>query len=344
LITYTTAIVGVGKLQSENGLDGCQIGYQHARNLAGFERVRLAAGMDINPANLKAWQREFQVAMGYLDYEEMLRDLRPDTLCLATYVGLHYPMIEKAARAGVKGILCEKPFLNSPAEIGKLRALVRETGIRVVVNHMRRYQPMFLRLREILRSGRIGKPELFAAGIDGWDLSEWGAHWLDIFRFLNDDEPVQWVMGQARTGRKRAFSHHMEEHAVTHFHFANGCTAVLDGGHRIGDCMMSLVGSEGCIRLHDESRATLFDKNGAEIIEAAAYGPAVWLGPWNALLDWIEGADEPDLGATNQLLTSELNHAAYVSALRGDRVDLPLVCNLDRWPVDLLAETPKPSL
>jgi len=62
------------------------------------------------------------------------------------------------------------------------------------------------------------------------------------------------------------------------------------------------------------------------------------------LLDWIEGADEPDLGATNQLLTSELNHAAYVSALRGDRVDLPLVCNLDRWPVDLLAETPKPSL
>lgn len=336
--TYTTAVVGVGKLTRGSGLDGAKIGYQHAINLAGFPRVRLAAGIDLSPENLAAWQEKFGIDGGYLDFDEALRDLQPDTLCIATYVGLHYPMIEKAARAGVRGILCEKPFLNSPAEILRLRALIRETGVKIVVNHMRRYQPMFLRIRDLIRSGRIGQPELFVAGIDNWDLAEWGAHWLDIFRFLNEDRPVQWVFGQTRPGQRHAFGHHLEDHAIAYFHFENGCRAILDAGSRIGDCTMALHGSEGTIRLKDEGHALIIDKNGAEALETSSYGPEVWLGPWNALLDWMEGGPEPDLGATNQMLTSELNFAAYISALRGDRIDLPLVSSLDRWPVDELVE------
>jgi hypothetical protein len=51
----------------------------------------------------------------------------------------------------------------------------------------------------------------------------------------------------------------------------------------------------------------------------------------------MEGGPEPDLGASNQLLTSELNLALYVSALTGDRVDFPLASDLDVWPVDAIA-------
>jgi hypothetical protein len=51
----------------------------------------------------------------------------------------------------------------------------------------------------------------------------------------------------------------------------------------------------------------------------------------------MEGGEEPDLGATNQLLTSELNHGLYLSALNGDRVDFPIRSELAEWPVDTIA-------
>lgn len=333
------ALIGVGQAaKSADSKDGCKIGYQHAKNLADYDRAKMVAGVDIHEENLRAWQSAFGIENGFLDYEKMLEEVRPDIVCIATYVGLHYPMIEQAARAGVPAILCEKPFLNSPAEIVRLRKLIEETGIKIVVNHMRRYQPIFGEIRKKFSEESIGALELMSAGINGWDLSEWGAHWLDVFRFLNHDAPVEWVFGQTRTRTLRAFGHAMEEHAVAYFQFANGCKAIVDGGSQIGGAIMAIQGSKGLIRIVNEGSAEIFTASGREVLNCSSYGPELWLGPWNALIDWMEGGAEPELGATNQLLTSELNLAAYVSALAGDRVDLPLDSDLAVWPVDAIAD------
>ena len=100
---------------------------------------------------------------------------------------------------------------------------------------------------------------------------------------------------------------------------------------------MSISGSEGTIRIPHESQAVLFSRAGCEEFTTEAYGPTVWLGPWHALFDWMEGGAEPSLGTTNQLLTSELNLAAYLSALTGDQMDLPLASDFAVWPVDAIA-------
>lgn len=337
---YRVALVGVGKAtKAGDSKDGCKIGYQHALNLAAFDRATLVAGVDINEENLRAWQLQFNVEVGFTDYAKLLTELRPEVVCIATYVGTHFPLMEQAARSGVRGILCEKPFLNSPAELAKLRDLIAETGVKIVVNHMRRYQPLFIKIKSLLAAGRIGRLELMSAGVAGWDLSEWGAHWLDAFRFFNQDTPVEWVMGQTRTRTLRSFGHCMEEHAIAYFHFTNGCKAIVDGGSQIGEAAMVIQGSQGMVRVVHEGKAEIFTNDGLETIECDSYGNDVWLGPWNALLDWMEGSQEPDLGATNQLLTSELNLAAYISALSGDRVDLPLQSDVSVWPVDAIAAT-----
>lgn len=331
------ALVGVGKIQKDNSLDGWRIGYQHAKSIAGWEDGELVAGVDLSQENLDAWLAEFGISRGYLDYAEMLATEKPDVVCISTYVGTHYPMIEQAAEAGVKGVLCEKPFLNSPCEIAKLRALIKKTGVRVVVNHMRRYQPCFVMAKNFLREGRIGAPELMSAGISDWDLAEWGSHWLDIFRFLNEDVPVEWVFGQARVTGRRAFGHVVEDHALAYFQFANGCKGFLDGGHAIGSAAIQITGSEGSIRIVQENHLILQTRSGWEEFYPDHYGPEVWLGPWRELEGWLRGGTEPQLGATNQCLTSELNHAAYLSALTGDRIDLPLNSDLNEWPADVIA-------
>lgn len=346
---YTAAVIGVGKANSTGGEKGGghSIGYGHAETYGRHPRVELAACADINSENLSAFVERFKVPHGFDDYRRMLQEIKPDIVSVATYVGLHYPMIEAAARAGVKGVLCEKPFLNSPSEILKLRRLIEETGVKIAVAHTRRFQPDFARAKELYCSGAVGEPLMCMAGIQDWDLSEWGAHWLDMFRFFHNDAPVKYVMAQARVRDFRGYGHAMEEHAVAYFEFEGGGRAVLDGGRKLNspDLSLTLVGTQGVIHSYIEGRLVVQDASGEREENFADHPMAGYMPIWDAMLDGliteIEGGAPSMLGAENMMKTSELNLAAYISCLRGDRVDLPLddatLAEYSEWPVEELA-------
>lgn len=337
------AVIGVGRAGDlpADRAGGFKIGYHHATQYRDRQGVDLVAGADISEVNLAAWRDEFDVPSGYSDHREMLAATEPDLVSICTYVGLHAQMIEDCARAGVRGILCEKPFLAAPAELASVRGLIADTGVKIVVAHVRRYQPVFRRMRDLVRDGAIGRPLLFSAGIPGWDLSEWGTHWIDMFRFFNEDGPVEWVMGQARVRGARAYGHATEEHASAYFSFAGGCKALIDGGGDLArPYTMILTGEDGELRLLDNTLRIL-DRDGTRDEEFAG-GGEVWTEMWRATVDglvtWVEGGDEPTVGATNALQTSEVNLAAYLSAIERDRIDLPLVdLSLSEWPLERLA-------
>jgi len=350
---YTAVVISVGKAHSTGGIKGGghSIGYGHAETFQRSANVELVAGADINAENLEAFQERFGITQGFADYRQMLEEVKPDIVSIATYVGLHYPMVEAAARAGAKGIICEKPFLNSPSEILKLRRLIEETGVKLAVPHARRFQPNYARAKELYCSGAVGEPLMCLGGIQDWDLSEWGSHWLDMFRFFHDDAPVKYVMAQARVGDFRGYGHAMEEHAVAYFEFEGGGRGVLDGGRGMNspDLSLTLVGTQGVIRTFLEGRIVIQDASG-EREETFADHPMVGYMPiWDALLDGLitemEGGPPSMLGAENMMKTSELNLAAYISCLRGDRVDLPLddatLAEYTEWPVEELARRSK---
>jgi predicted dehydrogenase len=308
-------------------------------------RVRLVAAADPNPANLDAFQKRYRVDNGYASAAAMFRELKPDIVSIGTYVGLHRELIETAARAGVKGIVCEKPFLASIPQCRAVEHIARETGVKIVVAHVRRYRPAFIRARELFNNGTVGTPVCCISGISNWDLSEWGSHWLDAFRFFNNDRPIRYVFGQTRTRDFRGYGHAMEEQAVAYFEFDNGVRGILDGGRstNAGDSVLLLVGSEGTIRIESETKLIIHNKSGEKSEEhpQTRRGGETWSGLWSDLLDdlirWIEGGPEPELGLSNMLKTSELNLGAYISACRGDRVDFPLEEAVDEWPLEELA-------
>jgi predicted dehydrogenase len=344
---YRAAVIGVGRAGDVAGsrAGGHKIGYVHSTQHRAHADVDLVAGADINEENLAAWQAEFEVPSGYADHREMLADIRPDIVSICTYVGLHAQMIDDCARAGVRGVICEKPFLAAPAELDVVRRAVEDTRLKLVVAHIRRYHPVFQRMRELVGARAIGRPLLFSAGLPGWDLSEMGTHWLDVFRFFNDDDAVEWVLGQVRVRDSRAFGHATEEHASAYLSFANGCKALLDGG---GDLVqpytMILTGEDGELRLFGDYTLRIVDAEGMHEETYPGDG-AAWNDMWRATLDgllaWIGGGEEPTVGVTNALQTSELNLAAYLSAVERDRIDLPLADrSLTEWPLELLARTP----
>ncbi|HRA66365.1 MAG TPA: hypothetical protein PL187_10115, partial [Caldilinea sp.] len=124
--------------------------------------------------------------------------------------------------------------------------------------------------------------------------------------------------------------------------FANGGKAILDGGMAMnGEWTMTLLGTTGAIRIRREDEIVVEDAGGHRVESFVDHPGSSYAAIWNCLLAdlvaWLDGGAEPMLGLTNVLESSELNLAAYVSALRGDRVDLPLVDDLAEWPVEAMA-------
>lgn len=343
--SYTAAVIGAGKAKDEGFVKGGghRIGYTHGETYGRSARTRLVAVADINVENLRAYQETYDLEQGFTDYREMLTVVQPDIVSICTYVGLHRQMILDACQAGVKGIICEKPFLAAPVDLNAVAEAAASSGTKIVVPHIRRYFPAFARAKELYTGGEIGEPLLCIAGIPGWDLSEWGSHWLDMFRFFHDDQPVEWVFGQARVRNQRGYGHAMEDHAVAYFGFANGGKAILDGGMKMaGEWTMTLVGTSGTIRIRREDELVIERAEGQRtesyVNHPRSTYPAIWDCLLADLIDWLDGGKEPMLGLTNMLKTSELNLAAYLSALHGDRIDLPIVSELVEWPVEALAQ------
>ncbi|MBU3666590.1 MAG: Gfo/Idh/MocA family oxidoreductase [Chthoniobacterales bacterium] len=345
--TYRSAIIGVGAATAgalKGG--GHQVGYAHARTYQQSTRATLACAADINPENLAAFEKQFGPLSGYADYREMLEREKPDIVSICTYVGLHRRMIEDCALAGVKGIFCEKPFLASPADLAAVLAVAEQTGVKIIAAHIRRLMPSYRRVREIIDSGEIGALRLMSAGIQDWDLSEWGSHWLDMFRYWNGDAPAQWVLGSARVRGARGYGHAMEEHAVAWFGFENGARGLVDGGCGMApDNSMWPVaeGTGGLVRMLGEQEILIVSSKGSRHEKFDRQTPqelydAAWGGSLQSLVDWMEGGPVSLLGLPNMRHTSELNLAAYISAGQGDRIDLPLTdFSLDEWPLEALA-------
>lgn len=344
---YRVGIIGVGR--GGTGVGAHSIGRAHAHAYSQHGNCQIVAAADISADNLADFAAEYDVGLACDSHEEMLGKANIDIVSVATYAGLHREMVLAAASAGVQGIWCEKPFALSMDDGRAMLDACERSGVRLVVNHQRRYLPTFRRAKQLLHEGAIGQSVEFAASLPGWDLMEWGTHWLDMFRFFADDQPVTWVMGQARcTGAKRGYGHVMEEHAMAYFSFADGTRGLLDGGIATnGEYAMRLVGTEGLIDVlsdgslrilndsgwrHENSESTLSNYRDQHVA-----GPMVTV--LTELTNWIETGSEPEVSGQNALASAEIYLAAYESARRGDRVDLPLTAQSEFPLAGLAAAT-----
>ena len=96
------------------------------------------------------------IATAYGSYEELLADPEIDAIYNPLPNHLHVPWTIKAAEAG-KHVLCEKPLSLTVAEAETLLAVRARTGVKIGEAFMIRSHPQWLRTRELLEAGRIGR-------------------------------------------------------------------------------------------------------------------------------------------------------------------------------------------
>lgn len=137
----STAAIGVKKV-----IPGMQLGR--------YAEVTAIASRNLQKARSAAGQLGIEKAYG--SYEELIADPDIDAIYNPLPNQLHVPWTAKAAEAG-KHVLCEKPLSMTLAEAKTLLDVRNGTGVKIGEAFMIRSFTQWLRLRELLRSGRIGE-------------------------------------------------------------------------------------------------------------------------------------------------------------------------------------------
>jgi predicted dehydrogenase len=120
------------------------------------EIAEIAAISSRSLENAKAAAAEFSIPKAYGSYEELLRDPEIAVVYNPMPNHLHAEWTIRAASAG-KHVLCEKPIGLNAAEARKIREARDKYGVKIGEAFMVSTHPQWLRTKELVQSGRIGK-------------------------------------------------------------------------------------------------------------------------------------------------------------------------------------------
>ncbi len=92
----------------------------------------------------------------FTDFDEMIRQTRPEAVLVATPDALHHRFIIRALEAGCDAIT-EKPMTTDAEKCREILAAEKRHGRRVIVTFNVRFNPYVARIRELLAQGAIGR-------------------------------------------------------------------------------------------------------------------------------------------------------------------------------------------
>lgn len=142
--------------------------------------------------------------------EALVADPEVDAVYVAGTPATHTHQAIAALRAG-KHVLCEKPLAMSAVDAQAIVHAAAERDVRLAVNHVMRYGPLFDVVAAVLESGVLGKPlrgtMLNAAGDAGLPEGHWfwnemqsggvfvehGVHFFDLLRGWLGPFGVSWA-------------------------------------------------------------------------------------------------------------------------------------------------------
>lgn len=107
-----------------------------------------------NEEKLKAFREKFPCEKIYIGHDALLDDPTVDAVYVALPHVMHKEWVIKALRAG-KAVLCEKPAVLNEEEMKEIAEVSRETGILFMEAMKSRFEPAYLKLKELLEGKKV---------------------------------------------------------------------------------------------------------------------------------------------------------------------------------------------
>jgi scyllo-inositol 2-dehydrogenase (NADP+) len=186
------------------------IGRDHATSISATAGLHLAGVCDLSAERREAAIRDWSVRT-HARSDDLFADPNVGLVVVGTPPSAHTEPVLAALEAG-KHVVCEKPFALRAADGDRMIDLAASRRLVLTVFQSRRWDPDFIALREVARSGSIGEPfylESFIGGYDhpcdlwhshepisGGTIYDWGSHYFDWILQLFP-ETVRMVEAQA---------------------------------------------------------------------------------------------------------------------------------------------------
>ena len=191
--TVRIGVIGAGR-----------IGRVHAANLAyRVPGAELAVVADPVADAARETTGQLRLDRWTADYREVLADKTIQAVVIASSTDTHARLIEEAAAAG-KDVFCEKPIDLDLARVDAALAAVKRAGTRLQIGFNRRFDPSFVKAREVIAAGGIGTPQLIKItsrdpqpasleylAVSGGLFTDMTIHDFDVARWLVGDEVVE---------------------------------------------------------------------------------------------------------------------------------------------------------
>jgi glucose-fructose oxidoreductase len=198
------AVVGLGHIAQVAVLPA----FAHARN------SRLAALVSSDPVKLEELSAQYGVDQTYRyeDYDACLASGEIDAVYIALPNNMHCDYAVRAARAGIH-VLCEKPMGVTTDECQQMIDAAQDNSVRMMIAYRLHFEEANLKAIEIIESGQIGEPRLFASvfsmqvregdirlqrALGGGTVYDIGIYCINAARYLFRDEPTEVFAYSAR--------------------------------------------------------------------------------------------------------------------------------------------------
>jgi len=255
----------------------------HYASWASMPEVHLMASCNRDIAKARATG-----LAAYDNLSRMLAEVTPDVLDIILPPVAHAETIEIALEAGVKTLICQKPFCQSLTEAKEMVARADAAGATIVVHENFRFQPWYRAMKAALDQGVVGAPQQLTFRLRPGDgqgedaylarqpyfrdmprflVHETAVHWVDTFRYLlGEPEAVYADLRRVNPAIKG------EDAGYILFDHPDGVRALFDGNRQLDHgaanhrCTMGealLEGTDGAIALHGDGSLWL-RKFGAE--------------------------------------------------------------------------------
>lgn len=257
-MTHKAAIVGFGGMGQ--------------RHFAAYRKrdVEVVGICDWDPARVASAAPGFPGGQIYDSADELIAKVDADIISVVSNGPTHAEIVVKAAQAGFRNIFCEKPIATNLGDAQMVIEACDRHGSRLAVNHIRRWSSNYRRLKELLQSGVIGKPETLYFSCGSTGLGNFTSHFFDVARFLIDSE-VETVVGyldDTGTVNPRG-AHFVDPAGFGLVWFENGVRFMVDTSEKTGvQYSFQIVGEYGRIsidELNDSWTVRARDAKGREL-------------------------------------------------------------------------------
>jgi predicted dehydrogenase len=352
-------------LTTRIGIVGCgTIAQAHSRSLkaiikGGLADAAVVATFDLDATRAEAFARAHGAEVA-ADPDTLLDGV--DAVWVCTPTSHHRAVVEEAARRGV-AVFCEKPLAPTLVEAEAMTAAVTAAGVPAQVGLVMRTAPVFVALREVLVSERLGRPMAVSFRddqffpIQGHYASTWrsdvrvaGAGTL-LEHSIHDVDLMRFCLGEITevSARTANYAGHegIEDVAMALLSFASGATASLisvwhdvltrPSGRRVEvfcERGLAWLDNDYSGPLHIETSA------GADVVPCP---PPAWVTdlPWSheqvmivvshyaeanrSFLDAVAAGEPPRPGLDEGLIAHRLVEAVYRSGREGRPVAIALL-------------------